>query len=637
MSIRTHIPIGFAVLLLWSAIMQGQSISLGPVATGSINVPYASFPSLENQPSCCSEFGVGVGGLAAIGFEVNAYLSSDISLSLRANAGGVKDLLWTRDQIGWSMVRSANGSKVYPAYSTYYLDVSGSLLDASIIANLSLGTNSPWRVTIGTSLVSPLSLKYDQYEMIDGDESTILADSRRPQRDVSTGDITGAANSYASVNAGLRYEKPLSISTQLIYDITASIAVMPHFNSGGGSYYRNSLRASIGLLFDVYRARSSQPEPPPREEEVQEAPSPVVAETVEPINIDTVETVQIDTVFTVQTDTSAQHQILPDSVDDTTQAVPEAVVAPEEPTRSVVDPVAPEPVMKMYQLATVYPLLPYIFFLPGTDAIDTRTHATLNDESRNIDALIDTARTPSTYTKRHELINLHLLDVVGYRMTSVYPESKLVIHGYVNGRKSDSVHVNIGAKRANLLAQYLRQRWGVSSERIVAQSAERMSPTACTYALRDIRDEADAEEENTRCELESPNERRLLSSVVANVHIAENDVLSREQTNIVRIPALPFVDGRVLIEESTPSSPHTVVASIVTGFADRKGPEITNQRISEQRARKASELLHGITGKLAVDWIGEGARGMRAPYTNDSPLGRLLNRCAEVRRIWVSP
>ena len=212
MSLRTYIRLAAAVFLLWSATMHGQGISLGPVATGSVNVPYATFPSLSSEPPCCSDFGIGVGGLASMGLELNSDVSHDVSLTLRTSLGGVQDLLWTRDQIGWRMVRSANGNKVYPAYSNYYLDISGSLLDMSLLANLNVGADSPWKLTLGASLVSPLSLQYDQYEIIDGEESTILADSRRPQRDVSKGDISAAATTYASMIAGVRYESPLSTS-----------------------------------------------------------------------------------------------------------------------------------------------------------------------------------------------------------------------------------------------------------------------------------------------------------------------------------------------------------------------------------------------------------------------------------------
>lgn len=615
-----HLRITLAMLLLWLPTLQAQRISVGPIAQGSINVPYASFPSWSDNPLCCSEFGIGVGLMGVLGMELNAELIPGLSFSMQAGAGGVNDLVWTRDQIGWRMVRSATGNKVYPAYSTYYLDITGTLVDAAMLAHIKPDASSSWSFILGGAMVWPLALEYDQYELFDGDAASILSDSRRPQRDVSAGTVSSDAKPYARAITGLRHEQRISPSTRLVYDLTAVLAVTPLLTSGSGAYSRHGLRASIGLLFDLTG-------------ETSKAPAIVNDEPIASV-------VQVDTLPTTPstpfTDTIALVTERTPVVQEPVPAVESAVVPP--PPAAVLEP-KPEPVVhdqtiQYLDLTTAYQLLPYIFFVPGTTEIDEKCHD--RKPMLDVERLFDTTWTPDGYTVRHEALNKHLLDVIGYRMSREYPQAHLVVRGYINGRPSDSGVTKYGYARARKVTQYLQQHWGIESGRLQASSSESMSPTACTYALRDERDILDAEEENTRCEISSPNEPRLMASVLATVRVSQSDLAKTQQTAIVRVMSLPVLDAATVVATGAPPPGTATTLTAITGYTDRKGPQSINQRISEQRARKAATLIGAQSGMLTIDWIGEGARGMRAPYTNDSPLGRLLNRCAELRRTWVS-
>jgi len=552
--------------------------------------------------------------MAVLGMELNAQLTPGFSLSMQAGAGGVKDLVWTRDQIGWRMLRTANGNKVYPAYSTYYLDIAGTAVDATLLAHIRLNASSPWSLTLGGGMVWPLTLDYDQYEVVDGDAASILSDSRRPQRDVSAGTISSSAASYARVAMGLRHEHLISPRIRLVYDVTANLALTPLLTSGSGAFSRHALRASVGLLFDLAGVVDSvsvvaeiQPAAPAPEAVVAITDtSPVVQEPEPPVVVAVTPPLAV--------------------------AEPDPVPKPEP--ESVSEPAVPDRKVRYLDLTSAYQLLPYIFFVPGTVEIDERCHE--SKPFQNVEILFDTANTQDTYTRRHELLHRHLLDVIGYRMSRMYPESHLVINGYINGRASDSLVMKYGYARALRIAQYLQKHWGIEAGRLQTSSPEGMSPTACTYALRDVSDILDAEEENTRCEISSPDEPRLMAAVKATVRAAEHDLGGADQSTIVRLLSLPVLDAAEAVSATAPPVSGVVTSVMVTGYTDRKGPQSINQRISEQRARKAASLIDARPGTLTIDWIGEGARGMRAPYTNDTPLGRLLNRCAEVRRVWVS-
>lgn len=599
--------------------LYAQRVAVAPIIQGGVNAPYAGFPSLSDAPQCCSDIGIGAGASGSIGLEVLTDVATAFSVSLRGMIGGSRDVLWTRDQIGWTMQRTPNGNKVYPAYSTYVLDLSSSVVDASVLFNIRPREASPWQITAGAGLTSPMSVTYDQYEVFDADPALILADSRLPQRDTSTGDASSSASPFGRFIGGVRYERSLSASTQLIYDFTVNVGLSPVLSAGGGSLASYSLRATIGLMFDVLN-RSTVPEPP-LDQKPEPISEPIVEPTPEPIPTPTPEPVA-----EVKQEVLELIPIVQPTVAQRIKPEPEP-----EPAHTPI----PEPDVA---LTTAYQLIPYVFFAPGNSSLQGNVNdVQCSDNQRTVvEDLIDTALTIDTYTEKHYQINQQLLNIIGYRMQVLYPRSRLVINGYVNGRSSDEV-AGIGLARATSVASYLKDCWQIEPHRVTIASSDGMSPTACTYALRDQSDMHDAEEENSRCELTSPNESMLLAPVLAGVSIPCSRLEGANVTSIVRLCAA----GRSMASESqlvrsvVELDGTSTATCVVTGYTDRKGPDNINERISEQRARKAAALIGGAAGKVTIDWIGEGARGMRAPYTNDSPLGRLLNRCAEVRRTWT--
>lgn len=625
-----------ASALLLTQPVYAQRVAVAPILQAGLQTPYASFPSLTDVPVCCSDFGLGAGVGANVGLEISADVHQSVSLSIRGMVGGTRDVLWVNDQIGWTLRRTSAGNKVYPSFSTYVLDIASFGLDVSALANAHLGATSPWSVSLGVGVQSPLSMKYDQYENLDDDAAQILSDSRLPQRDVSSGDITSRTSAHGRLIAGLRFDDDNDKSTHLFYDVTANLGFEPVLESGGGRLTAFSVRATVGVLFDLHSTTDTKAPEPPREIVTQQEPPTVVAS--EPI----AEVIEPEPPVQSPPDTepapAPAPEPAPESVPTATpvpvaekQPEPKREPEPAEELLTVKDPV-------LVQLATAYQLLPYVFFYPGSSSLTQSTYRTdcSGNMQQRMEQLVDTAMSSTSYTSKLYAINDNLLNVVGYRMKNTFPNARLVIKGYVNGRSSDSVQ-GIARDRARAIATYLQRCWSIEQQRLRIESTDKMSPNACTYALRDQLDIADAEEENTRCELVSPDESQLLDPVVAVVRIPIDDLIGQTYESVLHVNTLSSYHGSasdVLKMGSLPSVAK-LLNSRVIGYTDRKGPDNINQRISEQRARKAATLLGNDTGRLTVDWIGEGARGMRAPYTNDTPLGRLLNRCAEIRRTWT--
>lgn len=600
-------------VLLLTRPVYAQRVAVAPIVQAGLQTPYASFPSLTDAPVCCRNFGVGAGLGAHLGLELSADVHQSASLSFRAMVGGSREVLWTNDQIGWTLRRTPAGNKVYPSYSTYVLDIASFGFDVSMLANIQLSAISPWRLTVGVGVQSPLSMKYDQYENLDDDAAQILSDSRLPQRDISSGDITSRTGANGRLIAGMRFDDNHEKSSRMFYDVTANLGFEPVIESGGGRLTAFSVRATVGVFFDLNGASDSSAPEPPQEIVTQQEAHVVIPEPVQP----------------------------PPVIELVPTPVPEPTREPEPTTEPEPSPVEELPTVKdpvVVQFATVYQLLPYVFFNPGSSRLTQSTY--LKDCSggtqQQVEQLVDTAMHSASYSAKHYAINDNLLNIVGYRMKNTFPNAQLVIKGYVNGRSSDSLQ-GIARDRARAIATYLERCWSIDQQRLRVEYIEQMSPNACTYALRDQVDVADAEEENTRCELASPDEPQLLKPVVAIARIPAENIIGKTYESVLHVNTLSSYHGSasdVLKMGSLPSVAK-LLNSMVIGYTDRKGPDNINQRISEQRARKAATLLGNDTGRLTVDWIGEGARGMRAPYTNDTPLGRLLNRCAEIRRIWT--
>lgn len=625
MLLRRHMPYVIATLLLWCPFLYAQRVSIGPVAQGALNAPYASFPSLTDVPVCCSDFGIGAGLGAHLGLELITDIHPSASFSIRAMVGGARDVLWTNDQIGWLLRRTPAGNKVYPSYATYVLDIASEGVDVSALTNVHLGATSPWSFSVGVGVTSPVSMRYDQYEILDDDATQILNDSRLPQRDVSSGDITSRTGMHGRIIAGLRFDDDPGASSRMFYDVTANLGFDPVLNSGGGRLTAYSLRAAVGILFDLYSASDTNAPEPPREiTTLQEQPPVVISAPIADIAEPEQPRQPAPTIEPV-----LQPEPIPQPAPET-QSEPKPEPEPVGELPPVKDPV-------VIEFATVYQLLPYVFFKPGSSHLYQSTDLPDCREGiqQQVEQLIDTAMSSESYSVKHYAVNDNLLKIVGYRMKNSFPNAHLVIKGYVNGRTSDST-TGLARDRARAIATYLERCWNIDQRRLRVEYSDGMSPNACTYALRDERDVRDAEEENTRCELSSPHEPGLLSSVIARVSVAENELTSISHTNIVRVLSAPKTDISAVVAASGPPRGTKVVATRITGFTDRKGPENINQRISEQRARRAATLINDGSDKLTIDWIGEGARGMRAPYQHDSVLGRLLNRCAEIQRTWVN-
>lgn len=594
------------VLLVCTIAAHTQELRVGPVAQLGLDVPYAGFPTYSNVQNCCGDFGIGIGATGLAGIEADVNLSKDLAIGFRALAGGGTSVMWNNDQIGWWMKRTPTGNKVYPAYSTYALELSGFVVDGSLFMTMPIGGYSPWRLIVGAGGTKYPTMTYDQFEVFDENKESILEDSRRPQRDTSQGDITQGLETSIRAIMGLRREMSISDQTMLIYDLTADIGLTPLLRTASGSLVPYSIRGSIGLLFSI----ASYDDVPMSEE-----PEIVV-----------VDTIAFDTAHVLP---AAEQVLQPEQVvvnDATSTDTSITVIAevPEQPhqpeLQTDIQPESKQKVSQPIVRKIVFQLLPMIFFAPGSASINTALY-------RHIDK-------PAS---DHYTVNTQLLDIIGKRMAETYPDAVLRVSGHSNGRSSDSAVKNIGFARAEAVSAYLQQKWNISSSRIVISGTDNVSPTACTYKLRSAQDMADAEEENSRCELTSPSRPELLAPVIVEDTLSTLDALQSYSTTL----RLLYVNAKMYQQEdvlfSTLSQPGTLESIEIVGYTDRKGPETVNRRLAELRARSAAVAMIGKKKvPVTIDWKGEGAGSMPAPYTNETVIGRLLNRCADIRFHWIN-
>lgn len=102
-----------------------------------------------------------------------------------------------------------------------------------------------------------------------------------------------------------------------------------------------------------------------------------------------------------------------------------------------------------------------------------------------------------------------------------------------------------------------------------------------------------------------------------------------------RLPLFAYGNDKLLVAQADiidryvkPELDQTATI-LVQAFTDRKGTTSLNQTLSQQRADQIRTLISNVPA-IAVEGFGEGTSTQAAPFTNDSPEGRLYNRTVEV-------
>ena len=182
----------------------------------------------------------------------------------------------------------------------------------------------------------------------------------------------------------------------------------------------------------------------------------------------------------------------------------------------------------------VYALLPFVFFSRGSAAIDARYNQiaggnALTYRPSTSVVLADTSSVSDTKATLELYYNL--LNVVGRRMRTDYPDATLSIKGYCDNQGVERNNTTLSYQRAVAVRNYLRDVWHIDTSRLVVMSGV-LSPTAASTTMSDERDRADGHEENRRVEMES-----TVAEVLDPVIISDT-LLTFERPTVLAVPRI---------------------------------------------------------------------------------------------------
>lgn len=140
------------------------------------------------------------------------------------------------------------------------------------------------------------------------------------------------------------------------------------------------------------------------------------------------------------------------------------------------------------------PLLPYIFFMENNSELsESGIHTITPDQISNFD---DENLQPKTLIVYYELLN-----IIGYRMKK-FPNSNLRIIGCNNNLGPEKRNIKLSKSRAENVALYLHEVWGIDRKRLKTESRNLPKIPANNKVV-------DGQKENQRVEFYSDNENIL--------------------------------------------------------------------------------------------------------------------------------
>jgi outer membrane protein OmpA-like peptidoglycan-associated protein len=359
----------------------------------------------------------------------------------------------------------------------------------------SLGTSVDWSAPLFSS-------EFTQTDEIQAPSNVRFAGSRT--RTVGEGDYDNTQSSYG-VTALARYDLPAGDNMVLQPEISYRYGL--NSISTDGQWNQNIARVGINILFDIkiyekvygrVGKNVPQPSPPIAKKEI------IVEETKK-----------------AELATDGEKNL-----------VKQEAVIETDPEIYIRD-ISFKPIALTETIVSqTYPILPYIFFEPGSDIIPDR-YGSGSDPSD-----FDERSLPKSTLD----IYYATLDIIGSRMLS--DNGNITITGYHNGIESESAEVRdeLALGRANAIKNYLIDNWSVSPSRISTDAAD--LPPITTSNIYE-----EGPEENSRAEISSDNPDLLEPIVFKNFleySISDNALLpyvSIENEDVVDNIELILSDG----------------------------------------------------------------------------------------------
>lgn len=225
---------------------------------------------------------------------------------------------------------------------------------------------------------------------------------------------------------------------------------------------------------------------------------------------------------------------------------------------------AAEVVARTLVVVREFPLLPYVFFRPGsTDPL----YLSL--------ARADTAALPA----QQDSVYAAVLDVVGARMKAM-PETRLILRGFHDTR-SQGENTELAQARAASVARYLKDTWAIAEERLEVMAGE-LPPRASSL------DKTEGLSENRRVECIASH-----PSLLAPVRLQRAETELTPTSLRIDIQSRPSsVDGVASVRLSSPekssasidistANPSPVVFDLSQGYINDKVQTITVEAVAK--------------------------------------------------------
>ncbi|MBS1538422.1 MAG: OmpA family protein [Bacteroidetes bacterium] len=177
---------------------------------GQLNNHSGSFGELPGTQNCCTEFKTGSGFSPYFGLLYDLPLAPQWKIQVRGGYNNFKGIFREQEFIGNALSGSGSNAKVVEATSEHYLEISLGGIDASAQVSYFPIKHVPLGIDLGMHGVFMLSPSFIQHEDLIAPNSTIYSDSKSSQRNFQNGNLDNSKGIMAALGIGLHYDILLS-------------------------------------------------------------------------------------------------------------------------------------------------------------------------------------------------------------------------------------------------------------------------------------------------------------------------------------------------------------------------------------------------------------------------------------------
>lgn len=418
---------------------QVQQNRLGLTIHGGLDQHMTAFSRIPEEENCCPEFTGGQGNAYGVQALFLTPLSASIGLDVRVGYyKGSVDLVTTE------ALEIFNRGVRETATVQHDLNVSSSMLVTDVLGRINL--DSKLQFLAGVSLGYNLSGTYAQKEVLLTPSNATFSNGAR-SRNTRSGQLESLNGIYAGITGGLTYEFAANADRTIYVAPELLVTLSPTNLLANTSWLIQRMRAGLAVSFI----------PPAVEEELSDIELFDIARNAPQRQSVDISSVPVPTVVA-------------SGINDAGEASASSNIRIEE-----------------FASNRVRPLLPYVFFEKGSNALSSRYRQIAKEQ-------VESYSLENFYNLDAMVTYYQMLNVVGRRMLD-RPEATLSIVG-CRDKSEESLSDDLAKRRALVVKSYLVDVWSVDANRITVE--DRGLPSNASSS-----EDADGAAENMRVEITS--------------------------------------------------------------------------------------------------------------------------------------